>query len=105
MIEQLDRAGADKVQAIVQLRDSKHPDDTPTPEESVKLADTVLQRVAKQVGHAATRSNVLRNLATVVVEADSDFVRSLIGQPEVISAIPNQTADSPFIPPKRKRPV
>ena len=79
--------------------------DTPSPEESAKLADTVLKRVAEQVGHAATRSNVLRNLATVVVEADSDFVRSLIDQPEVISAIPNETVESPYIPPKRKRPV
>ena len=43
--------------------------------------------------------------AKKVVEAEAKFVRSLIRQPEVISALPNRTAESPYIPPKGKRPA
>jgi hypothetical protein len=105
LIEQLDRAGSGLVQAIVHL---KHPDQADaqiSPEETAKLADTILGRVARDVGHPAARSNVLRNLATMVVEADGDFLRSLSRQPEVAAVSPNRTAESPFIPPKGKRPV
>jgi hypothetical protein len=104
LLDQLERAGTSPVQAVVQLRDAHEPHAVPSPEDSTRLADDVLRRVTAEVGHPAARTNVLRNLATLVVEADPDFLRSLIRQPEVISALPNQTAESPFIPPRTKRP-
>jgi hypothetical protein len=103
--KQLDHAGDRYVQAIVQLHSPDDPDARISPEETARLADEVLQRVAADVGHPAARANVLRNLATMIVEADADFLRSLIRQPEIVSASPNRTAESPFIPPKGKRPV
>jgi len=105
LLQQLDQAGTRPVQAIVQLRPSGKADAGISPEETDRLAKHVLQRVAEAVGSAASRVNVLRNLGTAIVEADADFIRSLIEQPEVIAAMPNQTAESPFIPPKKKRPV
>jgi len=105
LLQQIAQAGSAPVQAIVHLRSPQNPEAIPSQEDSVKLADEVLNRVAAQVGHRAARVNVLRNLATVVLEADSTFVHSLLQQPEVIAALPNQTAESPFIPPKGKRPL
>jgi len=104
LLGQMERAGRSPVQAVVQLRAAHQPEVIPSPEDAVRLADIVLDRVAADVGHKAMRTNVLRNLATVIVEADPDYLRALIAQPEVISAIPNNTAESPFIPPKGKRP-
>lgn len=105
LLAQMDRAGDAPVQAIIQLRQPGKAGAVPSPDESTSLAKQVLERVAEKVGKAAVRSNVLRNLATVVVEAHPSFLRSLVQQPEVISAIPNQTSESPFIPPVGKRPV
>ena len=105
LLEQLDRAGAEPVQAIFGLRPSDDPHAKLSPNEAARLAEQVLARVAAHVGHPARRANVLRNLGTMIVEADSEFLRSLIGQPEIASAAANKTAESPFIPPKGKRPV
>jgi hypothetical protein len=105
LLEQLAKAGTGLVQAIVQLRPPRDLKRAPTPDGSQELADRVLNRVGKSVGHPAVRTNVLRNVSTVVVEADPEFVRALIQQPEVVSALPNVTSQSMLIPPKRKRPV
>src|SRR5262249_52489482 len=96
LLEQMARAGRAPVQAIVHLPSADRPEAIPSADDCTKLAKDVLDRVAGQVGHRAGRVNVLRNLATVVLEADPDFVRSLLQQPEVVAAIPNQTAESPF---------
>jgi hypothetical protein len=105
LLQQMARAGSAPVQAIVHLRSTQNAKIIPTADDSVKLAHEVLDRVAGQVGHRAGKVNVLRHLATVVLEADPEFVRSLLLQPEVVSALPNQSADSPFIPPTKKRPL
>ena len=101
--KQLDDAGEALVHAVVQIRAAGQPTSTPTADESEQLAKSVLSRVTKRAGCSAHRTNILRNVATIVVEATPTFIRSLIEQPEVISAIPNQTAESPMIPPVRKR--
>lgn len=100
LASQLNHPGDSPLQAVVELGSVQK-----SPEETLKLAQEVLQRVSQVVGHPAARTNVLRNLARVVVEADRDFLRSLLEQPEVVSAMPNQMSESPFIPPVRKRPV
>lgn len=105
LLKELDGDAQSLVQAIVQIRSANDPKTIPSPEESTTLANSVLERVAERVGCRPSRTNILRNLATIVVEAPPAFIRSLIEQPEVISAIPNQSEESPFIPPKRKRPV
>src|SRR5262245_41672613 len=99
LLEQMTRAGSAPVQAIVHLRSAQEPKSIPSADEAARLAQAVLDRVAGQVGHRPGKVNVLRNLATVVLEADPEFLRSLLLQPEVVSALPNQTDDRPFIPP------
>lgn len=103
--QQLARAGKGPVQAVFHLRAPDQPEQVCTPEATVKLANEVLKRVTSEVGRPAARTNVLRNLETLIVEADSDFLRTLSQQPEVVAALPNQTAASPFIPPVKKGPI
>src|SRR5262245_17322777 len=91
------------VQMVVQLKPTKASGELLTPDESAALADQVLARVASEVGRPATRVNVMRNLSTLVVEADGEFQASLARQPEVKSIMPNKLDESPLIPPVRKR--
>lgn len=104
LLDQLD-GGSSLVQAIVQLRYTDEKEGAVLPEAMDQLAAELLARVAREVGHSAVRSNVLRNVATVIIEAAPDFIRSLISQPEIASALPNQTADSVAIPPVKRRPA
>lgn len=101
LLRQLAQSDDRPVQAVVHLCLPDKPQQIPSPDDTARLADTVLQRVQQRIGHPAIRSNVLRNLATLVVEADPAFLRSLVEQPEVFSALPNEMAESPFIPPAR----
>jgi hypothetical protein len=102
---QLNEGGSRLVQAVVQLRNAKLGKKVPSPQDSAKLAKDVLNRVTDAVGHPAVRTNILKNVATLIVEADSDFVRKLLQQPEVVSALPSNTSESMVIPPHGKRPV
>lgn len=105
LLEQMDRERARPIQAIIQLQSADHDGTLMSPEKTAKLADNILSRVAAEVGRPVVRCNVLRNLATMVVEADPEFLQALIRQPEVVSATPNQTSESPMIEPKGKRPA
>jgi len=103
--ELLDKLGQSDplIQVVLQLQEnvSSHA----PPEQVEKVARDVLQRAATEVGHSAGRANVLRNLGTIIVEATPAFVRSLIDQPEIASAMLNQTAEGVFIPPTKRRPA
>jgi hypothetical protein len=102
---QLRDAGAGPVQAIFQLRSPKEREAPLTDVETERLSKELLERVAAKVGEPARRSNLLRNLRALIVEASPEFVRSMLQQPEVASATPNRTEESAYIPPKGKRPV
>lgn len=103
--EQLASAGSKPLQAIFRLRSPDDPDAKLLPNETARLADAVLTRAAAHCDHPVVRHNVLQNLATLIVEADAEVIHWLARQNEIASASPNKTAESPFIPPKGKRPV
>src|SRR5262245_25280513 len=105
LLTQLDRAGSGLVQAVFQLQSPAESAASLSPQDAAELAKNAMDRAAKQVGHKATRSNLLKNLGTLIVEADPTYLRSLMEQPEIYSVIPNKMAESPLIPPKGKRPV
>jgi len=65
----------------------------------------VLDRVAETVGHTEKRINILRNVESIILEADPSFLRELIKQPEIVSALPSQTKERTSMPPLRKRPL
>ncbi len=101
LVRQLAQSDDQVAQVVVQLSFPGRPEDIPSPKDTTILAESLLHRVEERVGHSAIRHNVLPNLATLVVEADTVFLRSLIDQPEVVSALPNEMTESPFIPPER----
>jgi hypothetical protein len=104
LVRQLNEATADggAVEAVVKL----HPDDpteiVPSPERTEALTRQVLHRVKKRVGSSETRYNVFRNLGSFVVSAPREFVRELIAQPEVASAMANRQSESPLIAPVKR---
>lgn len=106
LIEQLAAAGDSLVRAVVQLRPTEQP-----AKEAISggdfgaLARQVLDRVAETVGHTAKRTNILRNTESIILEADPAFLREMIKQPEIVSALPSQTKESMSMPPVRKRPL
>jgi hypothetical protein len=105
LMKQLRNAGTEPVQAIFHLRSAKGSDEPLTDSETQRISEDLLKRVAAEIGESAIRSNLLRSLRTLIVEAKPAFVHSLLQQPEIASASVNKTAESPLIPPKRKRPV
>jgi hypothetical protein len=110
LIEQLAAAGDSLVRAVVQLRPAVQPAVQPASEATGggdfgALARQVLDRVAETVGHTAQRTNILRNAESIILEADPTFLREMLKQPEIVSALPSQTKESMTIPPVRKRPL
>ena len=102
--DQMSRAGTDPIQAVVQLHMPRVGGGGLSATDS-NLAQSVLDRVIKDSGQSPHRVNILRNAGAIIVEAGSDFIRSLVSQPEVASAMANRTAESPYIAPVKKRPV
>jgi hypothetical protein len=98
LLEQLSNETPSQLQAVILLRGPGQRLDA-SPESISKMADEVLDRVAREVGHDASRTNVLKNLSTVIVQADQAFLRVLVAQPEVLSAQPNVVRESVSIEP------
>lgn len=105
LIEQLALAGDSLVRAVVQLRPIGQPATEATGGDFGALARQVLDRVAETVGHAAKRTNILRHAESIILEADPKFLREMMKQPEIVSALPSRTKESMSMPPVRKRPL
>ena len=100
LAEQLDRAaGEDLVDAILSLGGGEGG------EISTDEAQGLLERVARQTGSRAERSNVLRHAGKMIVRAPARFVRALSEQPEVTAALPADRGQSAKIPPRNKQPA
>jgi hypothetical protein len=87
LLRQLDEAGPDDrpVQAVVYLRTVG----SRAPETVTDEASKVLEGAKATAGTEPSRVNVMRYLGTVTVEAPASFVRALIEQSGVASALAN----------------
>ena len=94
-----------KVEAVIRLKPEDASQVVPAPERTESLTNQLMERVHEQIGESATRYNVFRNLGSFVVSAPPSFIRELISQPEVASAVANQQPGSAAMPPVEKRPV
>ena len=88
---QINSAAAESktVEAVLMLRQS------PTQiaanaDGATALVDEVLKRVKEKAGTSAKQVNVFQNLGMFIVEADPSFLRELLAQPEIASAVANQ---------------
>jgi hypothetical protein len=87
LTRQLDEAAADDrpVQAVVYFRSGE----TRGPEAVVKVADRVVKAARDKAGTEPGRVNVMRYIGTMAVEAPASFVRALLDDEDVESAIAN----------------
>src|SRR5712664_3592789 len=87
------------VEAVIML----HPDDpaqlVASPERVQELTHEVLQRVEKQLGTGVVKVNIFRNLGSFAISAEPHFIRELLQQPEVASAMANKRSTQAYIPP------
>jgi hypothetical protein len=92
LLRDLDAAGAEApaaVQAVIYLHPPGGQLRVP-PDVIQGTVDDLLGRVERAVGRPPARHNTFQNLGSFVVEADPGFVRELLRQPEVASAMANQ---------------
>lgn len=87
LTRQLDDVSADDgpVQAVVYLEFGERM----SPDEVSAAAQRLIESATSKAATAPSRVNVLKNLGIVAVEAPASFVRSLIEEPGVASAIAN----------------
>lgn len=91
LLRQLKAASSEKtpVEAVFRLRSETPAEIAPSPERTEEITKEVLDRVESNTGSAAGRYNIFRNLGSFVVSAEPEFVKDLITQPEIASAIAN----------------
>ena len=86
----LDEAGTnDLIQAVVELR-AEVAGRMRDPAASEDMATALIHRVAEETGESPSRYNVFRNLSSLAIEATPKFIRRLVEDDEVISAVANQ---------------
>jgi hypothetical protein len=87
LTSQLEAAEVDdaSVQAVVYLRSGPKGG----PEAVTKRADQLIESAKTKAGTAPSRVNVMRYLGTVAVEAPASFVRALLDEDDVESALAN----------------
>jgi hypothetical protein len=83
-------AGPSPVQAVIYLHPTETGQAAVPPDQIQGVVDELLGRVAKAVGEAPQRHNTFRNLGSFAVQAAPGFIRELIRQPEVASAVANR---------------
>jgi hypothetical protein len=103
LLRQLEAAASAKglVQAVFMLR--LPAGKQLTPKRIEQTARQVLDRVARSVGTAAIDVNVFGNLGAFAVRAAPPFVRALLGEPEIASAVANKRPEELLIRPRGKR--
>ena len=87
LTRQLDEVGADDspIQAVVYLESGE----TMSPDEVTATAQRIIDSASTKAATSPGRVNVLRNLGVVTLEGPASFVRSLIEEPGVASAVAN----------------
>lgn len=91
------------VSAVFRLRTGRAARAALSPGETEEWASELVERVSHQVGEAAERVNVFRNLGAFLVRARPRFLRELLCQPEIDSALANRADEEVAIRPVPSR--
>jgi hypothetical protein len=95
-----DAASANEpMQVVFRLRPDVPGKLATSPEKTEQLAQELTQRVSEKTGMQVGKVNVFRNLGSFFVSAAPGFIRELINQPEIASAIANRRRESAYIAP------
>jgi hypothetical protein len=97
LLRQLDAAGSagSPVEAVIALRPYGQDARVLTPEQTERLSRQLLERTQRRVGVGARAVNVFEYLGSFLVVAEPAFLRELLAQPEVRSAVANRQPDDP----------
>jgi len=87
------------VQVVFRLRPEVPGKLATSPEKTEQLVQELMSRVSEKTGTQAGKFTVFRNLGSFAVSAAPNFIRELINQPEIASAIANRRRESAYIPP------
>jgi hypothetical protein len=108
LVRQMHAATGDdaSVEAVFMLAPEDPSQVVPSPKRTEELTRHLLERIKARIGKGAADFNVFRNMGSFVVSAHPDFLRELIAQPEIASAMANQQpqAEQPDKPPSRAKP-
>lgn len=105
--QQVERVGASdaSVEAVFTLKPSISGKVVPEPEETAKIATSVLRRAEKASGLRPLRVNVFKNMGSFAVSAHPSFLKELMTQPEIAGGISNRSEpDEPSAAIPRRRP-
>ena len=107
LLKQIDTVAADDdpVEAVFMLRPDDPMQIAASPERTEELTREILQRVEAKIGSGANRVNVFRNLGTFAISAKPAFLRELLAEPEVASAMANRQQGEAYIQPHNIEPV
>jgi hypothetical protein len=107
LLQQINAVATDAapVEAVIMLRPDDPAQIAAPPNRAEELTHQILQRVEKQIGISAQKVNIFRNLGSFALSANPNFIRELLRQPEVASAIANKRPPQAYIPPIDVEPV
>jgi hypothetical protein len=90
LLRQLDdaRASGGTVEAVLRL--DRQPGERPVPSMVRDQADRAIRRAAEASGETPVDVHVMANMATAYVTGTERFLRELMAQPEVASAVANE---------------
>lgn len=93
------------VEAVFILSPDNPSEVVPSPERTEELTRKLLDRVKARVGEGEKRVNIFRNMGSFAVSAHPSFLRELMSQPEIATAMANQQPGAVVVRPVKKRPV
>jgi hypothetical protein len=94
-------AEAKTVEAVLMLRQSPA-QISANARGTTEIVESVLKRVKEKAGTGAKQVNVFQNLGMFIVEAEPSFLRELVAQPEIASAVANRQPGEAMMPPVTK---
>ncbi|HEY3135529.1 MAG TPA: hypothetical protein VGL29_05705 [Blastocatellia bacterium] len=94
----------DAVEAVFTLSPEDSSQGFLSPERTEELTRQVLERVKSRVGRGEEKLNIFRNLGSFVVSAHPEFLRELMAQPEISTAMANRRAENEIDQPLKERP-
>jgi hypothetical protein len=90
LLRQLDDARGSGATVEAVLRLERRPGERPVPSAVHDQADRAIRRAAEASGETPADVHVMANMATAYVAGTEKFLRELMAQPEVASAVANE---------------
>ena len=94
-------AEAKTVEAVLMLRQSPL-QIAANAQGATAMVEKVLKRVTEKAGTGPKQLNIFQNLGMFIVEAEPSFLRELVAQPEIATAMANRQPGEEMTPPVTK---